>query len=215
MMFEHHRERLFEAHALLEYYNLVVWTQGNASLRIPETNIILIKPSGVVRPLPNQFVAVDLDGVIVDGALKPSTDLAAHLYLYNNLHLGAVVHTHSPCATAFAAVGKPIPCALTSQADEFGGFIPCSDYAEIGTDAVGKQVVETIKKYESKSPAVLLKNHGVFTFGKDVEAAVKAAVMVESNAKTMIMSLQLGIPKLLMPEQIQSCYERYHGSYGQ
>lgn len=219
MMFEFHRQQLLQAHSLLVYYKLVVWTQGNCSLRIPNTNIILIKPSGVSYSdlAAEHFVAIDLNGMVIDGTLKPSTDTDAHLYLYNNLHgdIGGIVHTHSPCATAFAAVGKSIPCALTAQADEFGGFIPCSDYARIGTDEIGKQVVETLKTFHAKSSAVLLKNHGVITFGKDVMAAVKSAVMVEDCARTTQLALSLGVPQLLMPEQIQSCYERYHESYGQ
>ena len=118
-------------------------------------------------------------GNIVEGDLKPSSDTYSHLYIYRHRpDVGGVVHTHSRYATAFAAVGQPIPVVLTAMADEFGGPIPCGGFSLIGDESIGKLVVESI----GDSPAVLLKNHGVFTIGKNAEAAVKAAVMTEDVA---------------------------------
>jgi L-ribulose-5-phosphate 4-epimerase len=125
--------------------------------------------------------------------------------------VGGVVHTHSPYATAFAAVNRPIPVVLTAIADEFGGPIPCGGFALIGDDAIGKVVVESI----GKSPAVLLKNHGVFTIGKTAKAAVKAAIMTEDNAKTVWLALQIGIPDEIHPEDVAKLHHRYTNVYGQ
>jgi L-ribulose-5-phosphate 4-epimerase len=122
-----------------------------------------------------------------------------------------VVHTHSRYATAFAAVGRPIPVYLTGQADEFGGAIPCAGFAFIGDDSIGALVVEAI----GRSPAILLKNHGVFTVGSTAEAAVKAAVMVEDIAATAWAALQIGTPEALDDDAIARLHRRYTSEYGQ
>ena len=137
---------------------------------------------------------------------------ASHLYIYRHrADVNGVVHTHSNYATAFAALGKPIPVYLTAQADEFGGPIPCGGFALIGGEEIGQIVVESI----GDSRAVLLKNHGVFTIGSTGRAAVKAAVMVEDIARTVWIALQLGHPDEIPADAIDKLYHRYTHEYGQ
>ena len=208
------REELWRLHLELPRNNLVTWTSGNVSVRDPESGYVLIKPSGVsfedLRP--EHMVIVDLDGQRIEGALKASSDTASHLYVYRHRpDVNGVVHTHSPYATAFAALGRPIPVYLTAIADEFGGPIPCGGFALIGGEQIGQVVVESI----GDSPAVLLKNHGVFTVGPTVEAAVKAAVMVEDVARTVWIALQMGQPDEISPEDVAKLRHRYTHEYGQ
>ena len=213
-MLESLREQVCQLNLELPKNGLVAWTSGNVSARDPETGYVLIKPSGIryegLRP--EHIVVVDLQGNVVEGTLKPSSDTASHLYIYRHRpDVGGIVHTHSSYATAFAAVDRPIPVYLTAQADEFGGPIPCGKFALIGGEQIGEVVVESI----GNSPAVLLKNHGVFTIGKDGEAAVKAAVMVEDVAKTAWLALQLGQPLEIPPEDVVRLHQRYTNQYGQ
>jgi L-ribulose-5-phosphate 4-epimerase len=207
------KEELYRLHLELPRHNLVVWTGGNVSARDPATGLVVIKPSGVRYEdlQPEQMVVLDLDGKQIEGALKPSSDTASHLYIYRHRpDVGGVVHTHSRYATAFAAVGRPIPVVLTAMADEFGGPIPCAGFTLIGDESIGKLVVEGI----GNSPAVLLKNHGVFTIGKTAEAAVKAAVMTEDVAASVWMALQLGTPDEIPPEAVEKLHYRYTHVYG-
>ncbi len=213
-MLEQLKEELYRLHLELPRHNLVVWTGGNVSARDPATGLVVIKPSGVRYEdlQPEQMVVLDLDGKQIEGALKPSSDTASHLYIYRHRpDVGGVVHTHSRYATAFAAVGRPIPVVLTAMADEFGGPIPCAGFTLIGDESIGKLVVEGI----GNSPAVLLKNHGVFTIGKTAEAAVKAAVMTEDVAASVWMALQLGTPDEIPPEAVAKLHYRYTHVYGQ
>jgi L-ribulose-5-phosphate 4-epimerase len=213
-MLEKLKEELVQLHLELPKNNLVVWTSGNVSARDAETGLVAIKASGIryEEMRPEHMVVVDLDGKVVEGNLKPSSDTASHLYIYKHRSdVGGVVHTHSAYATAFAAVNKPIPVVLTAIADEFGGPIPCGAFALIGDDAIGKVVVESI----GKSPAVLLKNHGVFTIGKNAKSAVKAAVMTEDNAKTVWLAMQIGVPDEIPPEEVEKLHYRYTHVYGQ
>ena len=213
-MLERLKEELVQLHLELPKNNLVVWTGGNISARDRESGLIVIKPSGVryEELCPEHMVVVNLDGKIIEGSLKPSSDTASHLYIYKHrADVGGVVHTHSVYATAFAAVNKPIPVVLTAIADEFGGPIPCGGFALIGDEAVGKVVIESI----GKSPAVLLKNHGVFTIGKDAKAAVKAAVMTEDNARTVWLAMQIGTPDEISAEDVEKLHHRYMHVYGQ
>ena len=213
-MLEALREQVWKLHLELPRNDLVKWTGGNVSGRDPETGLVVIKPSGVKYPdmKPEQLIVIDLDGKIVEGNLSPSSDTASHLYIYRHRSdVGGIVHTHSPYATAFAAVGKPIPVYLTAIADEFGGPIPVGGFALIGGEEIGKVVVESI----GTSPAVLLKNHGVFTIGKTAEAAVKAAVMVEDVARTVWYALALGTPEVIPAEDVAKLHKRYTNVYGQ
>lgn len=213
-MLEKLKEELVALHMELPKNNLVAWTGGNVSARDPETGLVAIKASGIryEEMQPRHMTVVDLDGKIVEGDFKPSSDVYSHLYIYKHRpDVGGVVHTHSAYATAFAAVNKPIPVVLTAIADEFGGPIPCGGFALIGDDAIGKVVLASI----GKSPAVLLKNHGVFTIGKDAKSAVKAAIMTEDNARTVWLALQIGVPDEIPPEDVDKLHYRYTHVYGQ
>jgi L-ribulose-5-phosphate 4-epimerase len=210
------RESVAALHAELTRYQLVVWTAGNVSARIPGTDLMVIKPSGVSYEdlTADSMVLCDLQGAVVDGDLKPSSDTAAHAYVYRAMPgVGGVVHTHSPYASAWAARGEPIPCVLTAQADEFGGEIPVGPLALIGGDDIGRGIVETLSAH--RSTAVLMRNHGVFTIGQDARAAVKAAVMCESIAQTVHLARQLGEPLPIPPECVDALFDRYHSVYGQ
>ncbi len=216
MLLTNLREEVCALHRLLPDNHLVAWTGGNISARDPETQLIVIKPSGIKYDslIPENMVVVDRNGALVEGPYAPSSDTASHCYIYRHLpHIHGVVHTHSRYATAFAAVGMSIPCVLTAIADEFGGAIPCGGFALIGGDEIGRQVVATLET--SKSPAVLLQNHGVFTMGTSPEAAVKAAIMVEDNAATVWHALQLGQPVPIPDEMIARLHHRYTNFYGQ
>ncbi len=213
-MLETLRQQLYELHLELPKNDLVRWTSGNVSARDPESGLVIIKPSGVRydQMLPEHMVVLDLEGKIVEGDLKPSSDTASHLYIYRHREdVGGIVHTHSPYATAFAAANRPIPVYLTAIADEFGGPIPCAGFALIGGEEIGKMVIENI----GNSPAVLLKNHGIFAIGTGAEAAVKAAVMVEDAARTVWLALQIGQPEEIRPEDVAKLHDRYTHVYGQ
>ena len=217
------REKVSALHAELPRWGLVVWTAGNVSQRVvvdpagpSERDLLVIKPSGVTYDelTPESMVVCDLEANLVEGDRAPSSDTAAHAYVYTHMpHVGGVVHTHSTYATAWAARAEPVPCVLTMMADEFGGDIPVGPFALIGDDSIGRGIVETLR--ESRSPAVLMRNHGPFTIGKDAKAAVKAAVMVEEVARTVHISRQLGEPLPIAQSDIDSLYARYQNVYGQ
>jgi L-ribulose-5-phosphate 4-epimerase len=210
------RDRVARLHAALVRAGLVAWTSGNVSERVPGTDLVVIKPSGVTYDelTPDAMVVVDLDGSIVEGRLSPSSDTASHLYVYRSMPaIGGVVHTHSPYATAWAARGEPIPCFLTAMADEFGGEIPVGPFARIGGEEIGRGIVATLRG--TRSPAVLMRSHGVFAVGRDATAAVKAAVMCEDVARTAHIARQLGELTPLSAADIDALYERYQTVYGQ
>jgi L-ribulose-5-phosphate 4-epimerase len=210
------RQKVAGLHAELVRYGLVAWTAGNVSGRVPGTDCFVIKPSGVAYDelTPEAIVVCDLDGTLLAGELAPSSDTAAHAYVYRHRSdVGGVVHTHSTFATAWAARGEPIPCVLTAMADEFGGEIPVGPFALIGDDSIGRGIVQTLEKH--RSPAVLMRNHGVFTIGKDARAAVKAAVMCEDVARTVHIARQLGQPIPIDQADIDRLYDRYQNVYGQ
>ena len=214
------RERVAALHAELPRNELVVWTAGNVSERVAGADLFVIKPSGVSYDelAPDVMVVCDLDGTKIDDGtderLQPSSDTAAHAYVYRHMpHVGGVVHTHSPSATAWAARREPVPCVLTMMADEFGGDIPIGPFALIGDDSIGRGIVETLRG--SNSPAVLMRNHGPFTIGKNARAAVKAAVMCEDVARTVHLARQLGDPVPIGAADIASLYDRYQNVYGQ
>ena len=214
MKFIELRQEAYRLNMELPKNGLVVWTQGNVSVRDPAAGVVAIKPSGIRYEdlSPENMVIVDLDGAVVEGDLKPSSDTATHLYIYRyRPEVNGVVHTHSTYATAFAALGRPIPIVLTSMGDEFGGPIPCGGFALIGSEAIGKVVIEAI----GDSPAVLLKNHGAFTIGKNGEAAVKSAVMLEDAARTVWAALLLGQPDVIPNEDVARLHKRYTSVYGQ
>ena len=214
MLLKEIREELVELNQALPANRLVVWTGGNVSIRDPKSGLVAIKPSGIMFPdlTPENMVVVDLDGKQLEGDLSPSSDTASHLYIYRHrADINGVVHTHSDYATAFAALGMPIPAVLTAIGDEFGGPIPCGDFALIGSEAIGKAVLDAI----GNSTAVLLKNHGVFTIGKSGRAALKSAVMVEDAAKTVWLAKQLGEPCEISQADLEKLNQRYMNVYGQ
>lgn len=203
-------------HAELPRNGLVVWTAGNVSARVPGADLLVIKPSGVSYDdlTPESMVVCDLDANLVEGSRSPSSDTAAHAYVYKHMpEVGGVVHTHSDYATAWAARREPIPCVLTMIGDEFGGEIPVGPFALIGDDSIGRGIVETLTG--SRSRAVLMANHGPFTIGKDVRDAVKAAVMVEDVARTVHLARQLGEPVPIPQADIDRLFDRYQNVYGQ
>jgi L-ribulose-5-phosphate 4-epimerase len=203
-------------HAELVRYNLVAWTAGNVSGRVPGTDLFVIKPSGVDydRMAADMMILCDLGGSVVEGDLSPSSDTAAHAYVYRAMpEVNGVVHTHSPYASAWAARGEAIPCVLTAMADEFGGPIPVGPFALIGNDDIGRGIVQTLRG--SRSPAVLMQNHGVFTIGDSARAAVKAAVMCEDVARTVHLARTLGEPLPIAQADIDRLYARYQNAYGQ
>ena len=203
-------------HSELTRYGLVAWTAGNVSARVAGEDLMVIKPSGVDYDslTADAMIVCDLDGAVVEGDLSPSSDTAAHAYVYRAMpEVGGVVHTHSTYASAWAALGEAIPCVLTAMADEFGGPIPIGPFALIGNDDIGKGIVDTLAG--SRSPAVLMQNHGVFTIGRDARAAVKAAVMCEDVARTVHVARQLGTPLPIAQQDIDRLYDRYQNVYGQ
>jgi L-ribulose-5-phosphate 4-epimerase len=210
------REQVSDLHAELVRNNLVAWTSGNVSARVPGSDLVVIKPSGVTYDdlRPELMVVVDLDGRRVEGDLSPSSDTDSHLYVYREMpEVGGVVHTHSSYATAWAAVGEPIPCVITAMADEFGGDIPVGPFALIGADDIGKGIVATLAG--SRSSAILMQGHGVFTVGKDARAAVKTAVMCEDVARAVHLARQLGPVQRLAQDDIDKLHDRYQNVYGQ
>ncbi len=208
------RQQVYALHMELPKYNLVVWTMGNVSARDPETGLVVIKPSGVrYEDLhPEDMVIVDMDANVIEGKYKYSSDTLTHLYVYRHRpDVNGIVHTHSTFATAFAAVGKPIPCFLTGMADEFGGPIPVGGFCLIGGIAIGEVIVNSI----GNSKAILMQNHGLFSIGKTARDAVKAAVMAEDAARTSFYAMQLGTPIPVTSDDIASLYDRYTNVYGQ
>ena len=210
------RADVAKLHEMLVRYNLVIWTGGNISGRVPGADLFVIKPSGVEYDdlTAKNMILCDLDGTVIEGEHSPSSDTAAHAYIYRTMpEVNGVVHTHSTYATAWAARGEAIPCVITGQADEFGGEIPVGPFAIIGDDSIGRGVVATLTGHRSR--AVLMQNHGVFTIGSSPRDAVKAAVMAEDVARTVHIAKQLG--ELLPSPQaaIDALFDRYQTVYGQ
>ncbi len=210
------RAEVADLHAELVRYGLVIWTAGNVSARVPGADLMVIKPSGVSYDDldADAIVVTDLFGNLVEGDRGPSSDTAAHAYVYRHMpHVGGVVHTHSTYATAWAARHEPIPCVLTMVADEFGGDVPVGPFALIGDDSIGRGIVDTLQA--SRSRAVLMAGHGPFTVGRDARDAVKAAVMLEDVARTVHVSRQLGEPQPIEPAHVDALFDRYQNVYGQ
>jgi L-ribulose-5-phosphate 4-epimerase len=210
------RREVCDLHAELPRYGLVAWTAGNISARVPGRDLMVIKASGVAFDdlTPEAMVVCDLEGALVEGDLTPSSDTFTHAYVYRHMpEVGGVAHTHSGYASAWAARGEEIPCVLTAMADEFGGPIPIGPFALIGGEEIGHGIVQTLAGH--RSPAVLMRNHGVFTVGKDPRDAVKAAVMCEDVARTVHLARSLGEPLPIPSEAIDALHDRYQNVYGQ
>jgi len=223
---ERARAEVCALHAALVSNGLVAWTSGNVSARVRmkgdgeagggSQDLMVIKPSGVAYDdlTPASMVVCDLDGTRVEGGFQPSSDTASHAYVYRHMpQVGGVVHTHSTYATAWAARGEAIPCVITAMADEFGGEIPVGPFALIGGDEIGRGVVATLAGH--RSPAVLMRSHGVFAIGATAKDAVKAAVMCEDAARTVHLARAYGDPPPLPPDQVDALHRRYTTEYGQ
>jgi L-ribulose-5-phosphate 4-epimerase len=215
-MIDELRRKVCALHAELPRNGLVAWTSGNLSARVAGEELMVIKPSGLPYDelTPESMVVCDLHGERVEGDLAPSSDAATHGYVYRRLpEVGGIAHTHSTYATAWAVRGEPIPCVLTAMADEFGGPIPVGPFALIGDEEIGRGVVETLAG--SRSSAVLMRNHGVFTVGPGPREAIKAAVMCEDVARTVHLARCLGEVSSIGEEEVQALHDRYQNVYGQ
>ena len=213
MMLEKLRDEVWQCNLELPKNGLVKMTNGNISGRDPETNRVVIKPSGYKYEdlTPADLVVVDMEGNILEGDLKPSTDTATHLYVYHHRpDVCGIAHTHSPYASSFAALGRPIPACLTASA-MLGGEVPLGGYVAVGGEGIGKEIVAKI----GHALAIVMQNHGVFTVGPSASVAAKMAVEVEEIAKTAHLAMQIGEPILLTSEQLAEMAHLYTHIYGQ
>ena len=213
-MLEALREDVWKANMALPKNRLVTATSGNASALERDSGFVVIKPSGVDfdELKPAHLNVVDLNGKVIEGDFIPSVDTATHLYVYRHMkEVGGIIHTHSPYATSFAVLGQTLPMCLTTLAMEFGSHIPVSEFAEIGGEEIGKQIVSRI----GSCPAILMRNHGVFTIGPNVRAALKAAVMLEEAAQTCHYAMMRGTVQELPEDVIENAFKFYREKYGQ
>jgi L-ribulose-5-phosphate 4-epimerase len=228
-MLEKLKKEVLEANLELPKRGLVTYTWGNVSGIDREKGLFVIKPSGVeyAEMTADDMVVVDLDGNKVEGELKPSSDTATHLYLYNHFkEIGGIVHTHSSWATSWAQAGKGIPAFGTTHADYFYGEIPCTrkmTAAEIEGEyerETGKVIVERFEGIDpTQRPGVLVNNHGPFSWGTDAANAVHNAVVMEEVAKMAYRAVNLN-PALQQIDQVllDKHFLRKHGKnayYGQ
>ena len=228
-MLEELKGLVCQANLDLVAHRLVALTWGNVSGIDRASGRVVIKPSGVAydRMKPQDMVVLDLDGKIVEGALRPSSDTPTHVLLYRTFPgIGAIVHTHSPCATAFAQACRPIPCLGTTHADTFSGEVPVTRglrQAEVQTDYelnTGKVIAERFAQLDPQAiPAVLVANHGSFTWGASPAAAVEHAVILEEVARIALATLQIRPDTPPLPGYIlDKHHSRKHGPkayYGQ
>ena len=227
-MLELLKEKVFQANIELVKLDLVVFTWGNASAIDRDKGLVVIKPSGVSYDdmKASDMVVVDLNGNVVEGNLKPSSDTPTHLVLYNAFeNIGGVVHTHSSWATSWAQAGKSIPALGTTHADYFYGPIPCTrkltnEEVEKGYEIeTGNVIVETFEELDPDAiPGVIINNHGPFSWGTDAKNAVHNAKVLEEVAKMAYHSLQLNPDAEIDQHLLDKHYNRKHGKdayYGQ
>lgn len=221
------KERVCNANLTLKKSNLITLTWGNVSAKDEESGLIIIKPSGVSYDTmkPEDMVVVDLDGNTVEGTYRPSSDLPTHLYLYKQFpSLGGIVHTHSTFATAFAQSGKEIVAYGTTHADAFYGNILCTrdlteaEISEAYEWNTGKVIAEAVRDFIAV-PGIIVKNHGVFTWGETAEKAVENAITLEEVAKMAFLTEQLNSDTQRIDQHLlDKHYLRKHGKnayYGQ
>lgn len=228
-MLEELKQRVFEQNLALVKHNLVVLTWGNVSAIDRESGFVVIKPSGVdyATMKAEDMVVVDLDGKVVEGKYRPSSDTPTHIWLYKQFpQIGGVVHTHSTYATAWAQSGRNITAYGTTHADAFYGDVPCTrdlTKEEIGSEYelnTGKVISETFEGKDVLAiPAVIVKNHGPFTWGATPEKAVENAVTLEEVARMAQLTESLN-PQVKRVDQhlLNKHYNRKHGKnayYGQ
>lgn len=222
------KENVYQANMDLVRHGLVILTFGNASAFLKEEGLVIIKPSGVAYDVMSarDMVVVNLEGNIIEGSLNPSSDTPTHIEIYKAFpSIGGIVHTHSSWATIWAQAGKSIPAQGTTHADHFYGSIPCTRVMnpdEIKSEYeknTGILINECIGQNDPlEMPAVLVNNHGPFTFGKDVNTAVKNAIVLEEIAKTAYHTHQLGLTGSIRQELLDKHFKRKHGQgsyYGQ
>ncbi len=227
-MIEQLKQQVFQANLDLVKHGLVIFTWGNVSAIDREKGLVVIKPSGVSyeKMKASDMVIVNLDGEIIEGNYKPSSDTATHLVLYRNFeNIGGVVHTHSEWATSWAQAGKGIPAIGTTHADYFYGEIPCTrkmTTAEIKSEyelETGNVIVERFKGLNpDQIPGVLVNNHGPFSWGFDANDAVHNAVVMEEVAKMTFRSLHLNPETTMDQALLDKHFLRKHGKdayYGQ
>jgi len=211
-MYEEIKRLLLDAHLTLDRYGLVPYTSGNVSSRVGE--YVVIKPSGIpYSKLRDQdMVIVDLDGRVVEGDRKPSVDTATHLHIFRNADWAkSVIHTHSTFATVWAILEKPIPVLCTAHADVFGEDIPITEYAPVGSEAIGKAALKAV----GKSGSVLLRKHGVLVIGDSIDDAVKKAVYLEEAARISYYAFSRDNPVPLEKNEVDKLFDQYHSKYGQ
>ena len=213
MLLEQLRKIVWKCNLELPKNDLVKMTSGNVSGRDRETGLVVIKPSGFSydEMLPEHMVVVDLSGRVIEGDHKPSVDTDTHLYVYQRRpDVFGMAHTHSPYATSFAVLGKPIPACMTTCA-LLGGEVPLGGYAPIGGDAIGQEIIDNI----GRALAIVMQNHGVFTIGSSPQQATKMAVEVEEVAKITHLAMLRGQPIMLSPLQVDEIADMYNHQYGQ
>ena len=213
MLLEKLRKEVWKCNLDLPKNGLVKMTSGNVSGRDPETNLVVIKPSGYSyeEMTPAHMVVVNMKGDVVEGDLIPSVDTDTHLYIYQHRpDVFGITHTHSTYATSFAALGQPIPACLTTTA-MMGGEIPLGGYAPIGGEDIGQEILANI----GNSLAIIMQNHGVFTIGNSAKQATKMAIEVEDIAKITHLAMLRGQPIMLTDEQVAEVAELYAHNYGQ
>ncbi|MCH5151623.1 MAG: L-ribulose-5-phosphate 4-epimerase [Clostridiales bacterium] len=226
-MLEHLKQRVFEQNLAIVKHGLVLLTWGNVSAIDRATGLVVIKPSGVdyFTMKAEDMVVVDLNGKVVEGKYRPSSDTSTHLELYKAFpEIGGIVHTHSTYATAWAQAGRSITAYGTTHADAFYGDVPCTralTKEEIDGDyelSTGKVIVETVTDYNA-IPAILVKNHGPFTWGATPEKAVENAVILEEVAKMATLTEKLNSKTARVDQRLLGKhYFRKHGKnayYGQ
>ena len=230
-MLEQLKQEVYEANMLLPKYHLVTFTWGNVSGIDREKGLFVIKPSGVDydKLTPDSMVVVNLEGEVVEGDYRPSSDTPTHVVLYNRFQeIGGVVHAHSPWATSWAQAGRGIPCYGTTHADYLYGQVPCvrtltkeeiETAYEKNTGVLIADEFERLAVDYLATPAVLCKNHGPFTWGKDAKEAVHNAVVLEEVAKMAARCEQIDPKVNPAPQELQDKhYYRKHGKnayYGQ
>ncbi len=213
-MLEPLKQEVCDQNLELPRNRLVVGSGGNVSGRDPDTGLVVIKPSGVkfAKLTPDSMVVLDLDGTVVEGAMKPSVDAGIHLYLYRHRpDLGGIAHTHSPYATSFAARGESIPAVLTPITHILGRDVPCSRYATPGETDTGAAILEAAQG----GNAALVKAHGVFTMGTSANEAATIAAYLEEAAMTTHLAMQRGPVEALPPDEVDRCYRWFRENYGQ